>query len=1485
MDTPSRETTRPSTQAVAANDHSTSSSQRLELPSSLGLDPARLAPGRSSHWGYHGDTSPQGTTSFAQTLGYYPSADSGNISPTTIGLRSPTSDRAMPFQLIGEQDVYQGSEGVRPQQAAGHPVNAAEASRDRRESSFGPRDTSHSSTMNPSAIAEGNVQSSAAQRRHVGGFDRTDNTRSAYSVASAPPTTIPGNASTRNNSIATAQTSSSSSSAPVFGGAPGNRRRSSLTQSLALRSLPLPAFGHQTSATGQTASSGSGVAAEQRQSRSHYLDDPLAPLNLSSATHFESGNRVLVFPSHIVNSTGGNVYIAQTPGPSSAPASPGMLQEPSEYIHTHLPRRASLTPANLNLVSPVPPSASVIEQVRRESQLSNMGNPGNSPLLGSSEHFGQMHWGLRRKSLTPSSPSLAMASPTKMTATASISRKSAFGATLASGDMHARSSSAGPGSIPSDRGLRSGTSGLGRRSSTRPATSEGVMTAIGERRRSTPRARTPDPDSPTVNNSGSASASRVPQLGSTGPSLQLPNLEQPSNVSTGPAELSGTAATPIPVVFTPGSAGFKFGESATSGSPSSVTRHSPTSSTNRSPDSTEAAEAERQRIAFMTSSYGHATRGSLGRGGLSTATPGSRRGSALRDQIISASASTPEGKKILLGNEGYRRGSLGIPGFDTSGLAALSTSASTTASGLGSIPPILGAQIGQGSSTPSASSSHDGRRGSIPVTIPERDPRRTPSTASEDIPESEDEDEQEQDFGQQMTESYAAQLVTSDRAQWELQTARPLLHRPLPPLMPLSDPGPRLLPSTLALHRASHLLSSRNLESEPLPHPLPPSLHPPASVSVSDLDLDFILSGAYDPPLIDPTKRNVPSPNTALSQYAMQNRPGVQLGPGGTDEDSFAKFVGAFDEEYDSRRGDWTFRVRPEGKTAGGIEWESPGAGRYMITTAGEVISQRSGKGWRVKRVGNREYRLDRIPEEAVPSSSGDIPSVRPAAYAGNHLVLTSKRVHCNSGGLKIDSSPTSMTATPNDKRVRQLSHESESRQSSQGLRTSETNTSASSTTNLDRATTTTSTGSRRASKSQEKDQSIGASQAIKGLQAKIKEVSGIKDKERDKKKDRASFGDKLKKTWLATVKSSTSGLLTDKAARRAEREREQGQSRSWSGESSKSNWSTSSSGASNRNRAGTAEGIASIPPSESSSGSGLGSLPEAEERSKTPAVIFGKAWETVPEEALAMAVPLTDNGARRVASTRLMPSGQDSSGRAAFLNDSFSRVLMVYIVPFMSSDEPGPSLPAPRLQPERRMSTTQRLLSRHSKEKVPPGPSLAAASPTSERSNSGEVTALDPAASHPLPFRAFRVVAKIVRPRDLKSENMFAESPAQEELPTEGSGETVKQEWSEARDDLAEISPFADFEPSRVRGSDATIIANKQRAGSEFPIIIGVCHSRAQGVEFVLEGLDRLGLCQGQSAWGPTGYEEWRGSGLSAHGWEVLETLWAACVGIMGLQ
>lgn len=45
-------------------------------------------------------------------------------------------------------------------------------------------------------------------------------------------------------------------------------------------------------------------------------------------------------------------------GPSSAPPTPSVISvtHPSQFIHTHHPRRGSLTPLGLNVISPVPPS-------------------------------------------------------------------------------------------------------------------------------------------------------------------------------------------------------------------------------------------------------------------------------------------------------------------------------------------------------------------------------------------------------------------------------------------------------------------------------------------------------------------------------------------------------------------------------------------------------------------------------------------------------------------------------------------------------------------------------------------------------------------------------------------------------------------------------------------------------------------------------------------------------------------------------------------------------------------------------------------------------------------------------------------------------------------------------------------------------------------------------------------------------------------------
>ena len=362
--------------------------------------------------------------------------------------------------------------------------------------------------------------------------------------------------------------------------------------------------------------------------------------------------------------------------------------------------------------------------------------------------------------------------------------------------------------------------------------------------------------------------------------------------------------------------------------------------------------------------------------------------------------------------------------------------------------------------------------------------------------------------------------------------------RPLPPLLPLSDPGPRLLPSTLALHRATHLLNSKNLQADPLPAPLPPSLHPPAPVDLAEFDIDFILSGAETSDL--PALRS-------------------------DGDDTFAKFVGEFDDEYGGRRGEWTFREK--GKT-----WTSPGAGLYELEN-GEIRAQNTGSVWKTRQISGTEVELER---KAIT------------------IVLAPKSAHVEAGGHK-------------------------------------------------------------------------------------------------RFKRKKSFGSVLRRGFASM-------LSDEKRIHREEKERDRLQSRSWSGNASRV-W---------------------VPKTST-------------------------AWAGVPDNALAMVLPID--------STYALQCESDLA-------------LLVWYVPFNNTNLPWPS---------------------------------------------------------------FRTVARIVNIEELRS-------------------------------------------------------ASTNTSGRAFPTVIAVCHARDQGVEFVLEGLDRLGLCAGDSAWGPTGYEEWRGTGLSKNGRELLDALWAGCIAVLGI-
>lgn len=891
------------------------------------------------------------------------------------------------------------------------------------------------------------------------------------------------------------------------------------------------------------------------------------------------------------------------PANNSAPPSPAAaaVLHPPVYIHTHHPRRSSLTPLNLNTISPAPPSAQVADHVRRESHLSGLGvGGGTSPTL-------------RRKSLTPSLSTLAVASPSKLNATGTIARRP-LGSLSAATDP---------------RGVRPGS----------PERSAQIAARRGRG------SWTGSEDESTV----------VP---SAGPQLNTSRLGP--RRSSQPINHAAPADDASPFAF---NQDFKFG-AAPSSPPHSISAEA------------EAAEAERQRMAFMQATYG-------------------RKESSSR-KLDAPGLYKPNGQEALMGSEGYRRGSL------------------TWAHELGS------------------DSEHDDRRPSVPIAIP---------AGSEGRHRRRDSDVESIDSDPEAAAAHGGDL-----------DPRQSLTRPLPPLLPLSDPGPRLLPSTLALHRASHMLQARNLASEPLPAPLPPSLHPPAPVEVTDFDVDFIMSGnAADGPLAS----TAPSKN---KPFAFQ--PGVE-------EDSFARFVGANDENYDARRSEWTFKATSNANVglaaktkaflSGSecLQWGSAGAGDYLIRTSGEVHSLQTGRTWRVRRQKGREYEL----EDASDGSDGRI------------VVLASKGLHNELGGVKhdeptrtarFDSDDSAMTAKVSN--------------FLQALRKPEDNTDRPS---MDMP--------RRKSNSLEKP-------------AKSK-----------------SIGDKIKRSFLGGIRPSS--FRDDKAARKESQQREKAQSRSWSGATSgPSLWSSSSSSSSPHDEY--------PPPWTAQGGSGVGdqtkSLPPGAD---SGALTWqeGRAWSIVPDEAVAMVIPLN----RRRASTATI------TGRCC---------LLIYFVPFVSDEQSS------RPSTSRTFSSGKSLRRQLSREK------WSAAEPTTKE-DATAANSSSPSFQYPLPFRSFRIVATVVEPEQLRSEPV---------LPHWSGSERDHNGGGAARMPRSHAAPLADRS-----------------------VVIAVCHSRGSGVEFVLEGWDRLGLCRDSDPANQDerNYAEWQGNGLSEEGRAVMDVVWAACVGVMGLQ
>jgi hypothetical protein len=106
------------------------------------------------------------------------------------------------------------------------------------------------------------------------------------------------------------------------------------------------------------------------------------------------------------------------------------LTHPSQFIHTHHPRRGSMTPLGLHVISPVPPLQlgppspvrslgfspvpHPIDPYRRGSAASTCSTLTQSrPLAPSSSHPPGFNRERRRSSLTPSLPTLAAATPTR----------------------------------------------------------------------------------------------------------------------------------------------------------------------------------------------------------------------------------------------------------------------------------------------------------------------------------------------------------------------------------------------------------------------------------------------------------------------------------------------------------------------------------------------------------------------------------------------------------------------------------------------------------------------------------------------------------------------------------------------------------------------------------------------------------------------------------------------------------------------------------------------------------------------------------------------------------------------------------------------------------------------------------------------------------------------------------------------------------------
>lgn len=895
---------------------------------------------------------------------------------------------------------------------------------------------------------------------------------------------------------------------------------------------------------------------------------------------------------------------------------------------------------------------------------------------------------------------------------------------------------------------------------------------------------------------------------------------------------------------------FKFGGPSSASYPVSPNQtHSQTHSPSCSPTSyggprgeaagptdaqAEADEAEQQRIAFIQMTYGGIRRPS--HISLSSQSHPFSSASAKGSKQDSPGIYDSNGVEVLMGNEGFRRGSLGFP----------------TYGGLGATDAPLGSVTGE--------EKPDCRRGSIPVAIPnssvddaerkDRHPRSKGAMSSTMVSMEESDEDQEEEH-------------LSD----ERQPApyRVPLNRPLPPLLPLSDPGPRLLQSTLTLHRASHMLQAKNLSSEPLPHPLPPSLHPPAPVDVSDFDIDFILSGYADAVAVVPSVSasytagmDAPSKGCKSSKYQMQ------LGLVGAEEDSFATFVGAHDENYDATRGEWTFRAlrNQEKQTPLGLaaktkallsghsgeclQWGSPAVGIYVIRQSGEVQSVSSGRVWKVRKRGGRGFELQDVTttEDAAGGSRDGEAKI---------IILAAKSVHNDFGGVKIGVERSTQPPPPSLQPPPQPStlFDTDDRDLASSPKMSAFLNVVRPFVGGDSTRRGVTTVEQLESKSPHDTSPItddgfpgpyGAAFDHQPLIERRKSRSQDAS-QNTKRKDKESIGDKIKRSFRSGIKSS-------EKQQRKEYERERNQSQSWSGvtiqhplreKSSGSHQETWLGGAANQvhhpqmtwndhshqSSGGLSSGKNRVTMSrknDSYQDQSMAAVNQLKGETGSLARKEGKAWRSVPEEAVAMVVPL---------------DAQSESNK--------KHCLLVWFVPFKSENQP--------VRPPTPRSLTSNMSLRRQKSRDKSRAAVQGEHPK----HVGEMANLQPTLMQPLPFRSFRIVARVVNPEDLRS------------------GQSSKMSWNQDQED---------DQPNQAEQGDAEEDESPS-SPVERSVVVAVCHSRRQGVEFVLEGWDRLGFCDGCH---PTNedernYAEWHGDGLSDQGRFIMDVVWAACVAIMGLQ